>query len=140
MASIQLETPIHAHAGRVWERLAAIGEPHRAFAGVLTDSRLESEDVRVVTFAGGQVVRERIVDVDPARMRIAYAVIGTDLVHHSASMQVFAAGDVSRFVWITDVLPDAAVEWIRPLMVQGIAALTTGVEAPAPESDPAQLG
>lgn len=130
MASIHLETLIRAPVARVWERLAATGEAHRAFAGVLTESHMESADVRSVTFANGMVARERIVDVDPARMRVAYAVIGTDLVHHSASMQVFADGaDACRFVWIADVLPGDAVEWIRPLMEQGMAALKQGAES-----------
>jgi uncharacterized protein YndB with AHSA1/START domain len=129
MASIQLETIIHAPAEQVWAALAAVGEAHRAFAGVLSGCRLEREDVRVVTFVNGLVVKEQIVDVDPTLMRIAYAVIESELAHHSASMQVGATTDrACRFVWITDVLPHDAAGWIRPLMEQGAEALKTNVE------------
>jgi len=87
MASIHLETVIEAPAEDVWAALAAVGEAHKAFSGVLSDCRLEREDVRVATFVNGLVVKERIVSVDQSRMRIAYAVIESALEHHGASMQ-----------------------------------------------------
>lgn len=124
MAAIHIETPIRAPAQRVWQALAATGDAHLAFAGVLTDCRLEREDLRVATFANGQVVKERIVSVEPQRMRIAYGVIESQFVHHSASMQVVARGDEECvFVWIADVLPHAAAAVITPLMEQGAQAL-----------------
>jgi hypothetical protein len=129
MASIHLETIIEAPAERVWGALAAAGEAHKAFAGVLSDCRLEDEDVRVATFTNGLVVKERIIGVDAAQMRIAYAVIESELEHHSASMQVAAANDAAcRFIWITDVLPHEAAAWIRPLMEEGARALKASVE------------
>ena len=57
MATVQIETPIRAPAQQVWQALAATGDAHLAFAGVLTGCRLEREDVRVATFANGQVIR-----------------------------------------------------------------------------------
>jgi uncharacterized protein YndB with AHSA1/START domain len=129
VASIHLETLIQAPAERVWAALAAIGEAHKAFSGVLSGCRLESDDVRVVTFLNGMVVKERIISVDPTRMRVAYAVIESELEHHSASMQISAVSDgACRFIWITDVLPHQAQEWIRPLMEEGAQALKTNVE------------
>jgi hypothetical protein len=136
MASIHLETIIEAPAEQVWAVLAAIGEAQRAFAGVLSDCRLERDDVRAVTFVNGLVVKERIVGVDPGRMRIAYAVIESGLEHHSASMQVVAASDgACRFVWVTDVLPHEAAAWIRPLMEEGAQALKAGVEGARATAD-----
>jgi hypothetical protein len=130
MASIFLEVTIRAPAERVWKQLRVIGEAHKLFAGVLSDCRLEREDLRVVTFANGLVVKEQIVDIDPARMRIAYAARESPLDHHSASMQVGAIGeDACRFTWITDVLPREAADWIRPLMEEGAAALKANVES-----------
>ncbi len=67
MAAVHIETSIRAPAPQVWQALAATGDAHLAFAGVLTDCRLEREDVRVATFANGQVVKERIVSVEPQR-------------------------------------------------------------------------
>ena len=129
MAAVHIEMLIRAPASQVWDALAATGDAHRAFAGVLIDCRLEREDVRVATFANGQVVKERIVSVEPQRMRVAYGVIESQFVHHSASMQVVARGEHECvFVWIADVLPHAAAAMIRPLMEQGAQALRSVME------------
>ena len=128
MAAIHVETRIRASAQRVWQALATPGDAHRAFAGVLKDSRMESEDLRIATFANGMVVKERIVSVEPQRMRIAYSVEG-QFAHHSASMQVVARGDNEcDFIWVTDVLPHAAAASITPLMEQGAKALQQAME------------
>ena len=124
MATVHIETSIRAPAQKVWQALAATGDAHLAFAGVLTDCRLEREDLRVATFANGQVIKERIISVDPQRMRVAYGVIESQFVHHSASMQVIPrGGHECVFVWIADVLPHAAAGMITPLMEQGARAL-----------------
>jgi len=135
MAAVHIETPIRAPAQKVWNALAATGDAHLAFAGVLTDCRLESEELRVATFANGQVIKERIVSVEPQRMRIAYGVIESQFVHHSASMQVVARGNEECvFVWIADVLPHAAAAAITPLMEQGARALRGVMENGSPLS------
>jgi uncharacterized protein YndB with AHSA1/START domain len=129
MAAIHVETRIRAPARQVWQALAATGDAHLAFAGVLTGCRLEREDVRVATFANGMVVKERVVSVEPQRMRIAYGVIESQFVHHSASMQVVARGDGEcDFVWVTDVLPHEAAAQITPLMEAGARALQAVME------------
>ena len=129
MAAVHVETRIRASAQKVWQALAATGEAHKAFAGVLKDSRLESEDLRIATFENGMVVKERIVSVEPERLRIAYSVIESQFVHHSASMQVVARGDNEcDFVWVADVLPHAAASSITPLMEQGARALKQVME------------
>ena len=131
MAAVHVETRIRASAQQVWQALAATGEAHRAFAGVLKDCRLESEDLRIATFANGMVVKERIVSVEPERMRFAYSVI-EKFVHHSATMQVVARGaNECDFVWTADVLPHAAAASITPLMEQGAQALRTVMEQKA---------
>lgn len=129
MAAVHVETRIRAPAQQVWQALAATGDAHRAFAGVLKDCRLESEDLRIATFANGMVVKERIVSVEPQRMRIAYSVIESQFQHHSASMQVVARGEAEcDFIWTADVLPHAAAAGITPLMEQGAKALKTVME------------
>jgi hypothetical protein len=98
---------------------------------VLTDCRLDG-DVRTVTFANAAVVRERIVDVDPAAMRVAYAVIGGGFEHHGASMQIVPEGDRRcRFVWVSDFVPDAKRAVVEPLVDAGCAALKRVLEAGA---------
>ena len=129
MAAVHVEARIRASAQQVWQALAAPGEAHRAFAALLKDCRMESEDLRIATFANGRVVKERIVSVEPQRMRIAYSVIESQFAHHSASMQVVARGNGEcDFVWTADVLPHAAAAAITPLMEQGAKALKTGME------------
>jgi uncharacterized protein YndB with AHSA1/START domain len=130
MASIHKEVAVAAPAEEVWAALRDVANPHRLFRGVLADARLEG-DARVVTFANGLVVRERIVAVDDGRRRIAYAAMREGLVHHSASMQVFAEGaGSSRFVWISDFLPDEAAAAIGPLIDAGAAAMKRTLEDP----------
>jgi hypothetical protein len=131
MAAIHIETRIRAPAEQVWKALAATGDAHLAFAGVLTACKLESEDVRVATFANGMAVKERIASVEPQRMRIAYGVIESQFLYHSASMQVVARGDREcDFVWIADVLPHSAAASITPLMEAGASALKKAMEKP----------
>lgn len=128
MAAVHIETRIRAPAQQVWQALAATGEAHLAFAGVLKGCRLEREDLRAATFANGMVVKERIVSVEPQRMRIAYSVI-EQFVHHSASMQVVARGDGEcDFIWVADVLPHDAAASITPLMEAGAQALQAVME------------
>ncbi len=123
MTSIDRDCEIDAPAADVW---AVLREPLgvlRAFAGVLTDATLDG-DVRVVTFANGNVVRERIVTVDDERMRIAYHVVGGSFEHHHASMQIVPNGDTRcRFVWISDFVPDAPRTFVEPLVDAGCAAI-----------------
>jgi hypothetical protein len=100
-----------------------VGAADKAFPGVLTDSRLDGE-VRTVTFANGMVVKERIVDIDEAARRVAYAVIDGRFSHHNASMQVLARGEgACGVVWTSDLLPDDAAPMVRDLVEQGALAL-----------------
>lgn len=73
--------------------------------------RLEGDE-RTLTLVDGGVVRELIIAVDDERRRLAYAVTETRLPldRHHASFQVFAEGEGSRLVWITDALP-TSVRW-----------------------------
>ena len=89
MASIHKEVFVDAPPEQVWEAVRDVGAiPTRLARGFVTDTRLEG-DSRLVTFADGTVVRERIVDVDDRTRRVAYAAVGWRATHHHASMQVF---------------------------------------------------
>jgi hypothetical protein len=75
------------------------------------------------------VARELIVDVDPERRRVAWAVVGGRLSHHNASAQAFAAGDAAcRIVWIADFLPDEHAPQVAAMIEQGLAAMKTTLE------------
>ena len=129
MATVIKEIELEASAGKAWALLRDFGAAHLAFPGVLTDSRLDG-DVRSVTFANGQVVRERIVTIDDARRRLAYGVIEGRFRHHSASIEVIAAGPQNcRVIWTGDFLPDEAAGVVAPLFELGAAALRRALTA-----------
>jgi hypothetical protein len=123
MASIIKEIELSVPADVAWRMLRDVGAVDKAFAPVLTDSRLDGA-VRTVTFANGMVAQEQIVAIDDAHRRVAYAVVGGRFTHHNASMQVVDRGDgKSCVVWASDLLPDAAAGMVRELVEQGAKAL-----------------
>lgn len=128
MASMTVESELTCPAERAWSLLADFSAPHKAFAGVLTGARLE-EGGRVVTFANGMEVREILVDLDGARRRVAYAVVGGRFTQHAAAMQIVEDGRGCRFLWTSDFLPNEATPLVEGLMRQGAAAFAQAAEA-----------
>lgn len=110
MASVQKEIIIDADPAAAWAIISDfIDGPVRMAPGFVTDSRLDEPDVRVVTFANGTVLRERLIALDNDLRRLVFSIIGGTMqpTHDNASMQVLPHGDGgSRFVWIHDVQPD----------------------------------
>ena len=133
MASITKDTPLAVNAATAWAALRDVGRPHLVFRGVLTDARMEG-DYRIVTFANGMVVRERIVDLDDTARRLAYTVVDGPFTHHHATFQVRAEPDgTSRLTWVADLLPDEVAPMVEELMDHGAvaAAATFGAQADA---------
>jgi hypothetical protein len=132
MATIIKETLVDASAASVWDALRDFGAVHERVApGFVVDSRLEG-DVRTVTFFNGAVAREALVGVDDGARRLAYAVVesGLGLTHHNASAAVVPEGDGrSRFVWVTDVLPDEAAPVVAGMMEQGLEVMRRTLSA-----------
>jgi carbon monoxide dehydrogenase subunit G len=135
MASIIRTAAIDAPPDVVWAALRDFGALHvRLAPGFVTDTRLEDEGTRVVTFASGAVAREVLVGRDDAARRLSYSVVESPLgaTHHNASAQVFADGaGGSHFVWTTDVLPDEVAGPIAGLMEQGLGAVQRTLSVPA---------
>jgi hypothetical protein len=128
MASLYQETLLNLPASKVWQALRDISKTHELFAGVLTDCQAEG-DYRTVTFAGGMVVKERIVAIDEDRQRVAYTVLGDVFDYHAASMQVVPVSDQQcKFVWFSDFLPAERSEVVAPLMRAGCAAVRRSLE------------
>ncbi len=120
MASIRKEIPIDARPDDVWAAIREVGAVHQRLApGFVTDTRMDGEAARVVTFANGLVVRELIVDVDDAARRLAYTAVGGRSTHHNASFQVLPDGEGTRLVWLADVLPHEVAKPIGEMMEQG---------------------
>lgn len=124
MASIYKDVPLAAPASVVWDAVRDFGAVHTRLApGFVTDTRLDG-DARIVTFANGNVVRERLVDCDEVRQRLAYAIASERMTQHSASIHVMADGaNHCRVIWITDVLPNEIASYIEAQMELGAAAM-----------------
>lgn len=134
MASIYKETLIDAPPEAVWAALRDFGALHeRLVPGFVVDADL-CGDTRVITFFNGSVARERLVGTDDEIRRLAYTVVDGPLhaTHHNASAQVVAELDGrSRFVWVTDVLPDELEAPTSGLMDRGLAVIKQTLEAGA---------
>ena len=135
MASIRKEILINAPPEHVWAALRNVGAVHTRLARqFVIDTKLDG-DSRLVTFANGEVVRERIVDVDDRARRLAYAVVEWRTTHHNASFQVVPDGESRcRLVWITDLLPDSLADLVGGFVEQGCAAIKVTLETSAAES------
>jgi uncharacterized protein YndB with AHSA1/START domain len=129
MASIHKEMYVDASPDHVWAAFREVGAIHTRLArGFVTDTKLEG-DTRIVTFANGMVARERIIDVDDAKRRLAYSVVESRPTHHHATFQVFAEGAGSRVVWVADLLPNELKPAIDEMMDHGMRAMKSTLEA-----------
>lgn len=125
MATIYKEFTVDAPVDRVWDALRDFGAlDRRLAAGFVTACRLVEPGLRAVTFANGRTVHERLVGLDEEARRVAYTVTDGQASHHNASAQVFPEGPGrTRFVWITDLLPDEFAAPIGGMMDLGLAAM-----------------
>jgi hypothetical protein len=123
MASIVKQFRLDAPAATVWDAVADFGELHtRLVPGFVTATELDG-DVRIVTFANGMVVRERLVGLDPSHKRLAYANELEGASHHAASVTLADDGAGCVATWTTDVLPDALADPVSSMMDDGVAAM-----------------
>lgn len=140
MASIRKEIIVAAPPPLVWDAVRDVGALHtRLVPGFVVDTRMEP-GLRVVTFASGQVLRERIVACDEAARRLVWAIEDAWLDHHNGALEVAADGDAScRVTWTTDLLPDDRAAQVAPLMERGLAVMQATLEAAA-SGQPARDG
>jgi uncharacterized protein YndB with AHSA1/START domain len=130
MASIRKEISIDARPEDVWSALRDWGAIHeRLVPGFVTDARLDGGD-RVVTFFNGATLREVLIDSDDEARRLVWSVVDGPYTHHNGAAQVIAEGDGRcRFVWVADLLPDAAAAPTAEMMEQGVAVVKKTLEA-----------
>jgi hypothetical protein len=131
MTSIRREISINASPEHVWSAVRDVGALHtRLVPGFVVDTKLE-DGARMVTFGNGSVARELIVDVDDQARRIAWAVVGTRMTHHNASLQLFAENGGTRGVWIVDLLPHEIAPQIAGMIEQGLSVMKRTMEGSA---------
>jgi Polyketide cyclase / dehydrase and lipid transport len=130
MASISEEIAVEVGIDQAWAALRQVGNVHELFAPVLVGAHLDG-DTRTVRFANGMVAKERILDVDNERRRVAYTALDVPgMTYHHASMQLVDAGPGRcRFVWVTDFLPQEIRGNLTPLIEQGAGALKSNLES-----------
>jgi Polyketide cyclase / dehydrase and lipid transport len=129
MATIRIETTIDAAPEEVWDALRDFGALHTRLApGFAIDTKLDGSD-RLVTFFTGTTLRERLISCDDEARRLAWTIIDGPYEHHNGAAQVFGAGGATRFVWTSDLLPDAAGEPTRAMMQQGAEAIRRALES-----------
>lgn len=129
MSSIYRQLEIDVPADHVWSALADVGALHtRLVQGFVVDTKLEGNE-RLVTFANGMAVTERIVSLDQANMRLSYTVIAGRASHHHAAVQAHPlSSSRCRVVWVTDVLPDELAGPIGEMVNAGVAAMKRTLE------------
>ena len=97
--------------------------------GFLTDSKLDGDDVRVVTFANGMVARETLVSSDDQQRRLVYAIMDQRFKHYSASVQVFPETSGSRLVWLIDLLPNDFAGQVKQMTEHAVVAMKKALES-----------
>jgi hypothetical protein len=132
MTSLRCEILVDVPAPLAWTALKNVPRTHELYAGVLVDGRFEG-DIRTVTFANGMLVRERIIAIDEARMRVAYAVLGDRFEQHAASMRIVpVSARQCHFVWVSGFLPETNADTVGSLMAKSCAPLKRVLETNHP--------
>lgn len=143
MAMIRRQVLVAAPAALVWDAVRDVGALHtRLVPGFVVATRLEP-GLRIVTFASGRVLRERIVACDDAARRLVWAIEDAWLAHHNGALEVeeaAAGGAGCRVTWTADLLPDDRAAQVGPMMERGLAVMKATLEAAAAPGQPAGDG
>ena len=132
MATIRKAFDLPLPADQVWEALADFYAVHERVAPGFLTGLVAEDGARVVTFSNGSTAREVLVACDQVHRRLVYTIPNERMSAHSASFQVFEAGEATaQVIWITDVLPDAIAPYIDGQMALGVAAMVETLSRPA---------
>jgi hypothetical protein len=135
MASIRKEHLIEVDPELAWAALRdwpALDE--RLVPGFVTDVRLDGED-RIVTFYNQFVARERLVSSSDADRRLVWSIVDGPFTHYNGAAQVLPAGKDTRFVWISDLMPDEMAEQVEEMMGRGIDTIKHTLETAERRAD-----
>ena len=129
VTSIDRHVIVDVPPEQAWDALRDFGALHTRLArGFATDCRLEGSD-RVVTFANGTILRERLIAIDEERRRVVWTILDGPFTHHNGAAQVSDEGGRTRFEWTTDLLPDELHDGIAAAMERGLAAIKETLES-----------
>jgi hypothetical protein len=130
MASIHHDIFIAVAPEAIWRAVRAVDRLHDLLVPgfVIATEMLEGEGapVRRVAFANGHVVDEAIVSIDDERRRLVWTV--KQFEHHNGVLTVSEAQGGARVNWTADLLPDALVGQVSPMMAQGLAIMKAHLE------------
>jgi hypothetical protein len=133
MASISKQVTINVPLAVVWAALRDYGALHEMADGFVTSTTMDGND-RMVTFAGGRVLRERLISIDDDAHRVAWTIVDGPYSHHNGVARLFADDDRTTFVWTADLLPDGAAEPTAQAMDAGLKAIKRTLESRAGQS------
>ena len=130
MATIRKIINLNVPTEKAWAALADFHHVHTRLApGFVTDSTPDGDDTRVVTFANGSTARETLVTMDTGMRRVVYHIRSERLTHHNASAELVPDGaSRCRFIWTTDVLPDAIAPYVDGQMTEGARVMKAALE------------
>jgi len=131
MATIRKSEVFALPAGEAWSAFRDWGGVHQRLAqGFVTDTVVEADGARTVTFANGFTAREVLVTMDDGDRRLVYSAAGGQLSHHNGVFEVEEDGSGRcRINWTADLLPEAMAPVISGMMDQGMAAMKRTLEA-----------
>lgn len=134
-ATISKTFVVDVPADQVWAALRDVHAlPTRLAAGFVTNSRRDGDD-RLLTFANGMEVRERILAIDEDHRRVVYSVIGGEMNFHRASATVTTKPNgQTQFTWTAQVAPAELAPGMDGMMEVGAAAIKQTLETTAVES------
>jgi hypothetical protein len=133
MALLRTEISIAAAPADVWDVIGDFAAgPLRMAPGFVVGCEA-GDEIRVVTFADGVVVHERLVALDEGSRRITYSVVGGTVRpdHDIAQMQVLPEDGGCRFVWTRDLRPDELGPGFQAAMDRGAEVIRRTLEAAA---------
>jgi hypothetical protein len=128
MATIRKETTIDVPVDTAWGALRDYGALHELAVGFVTATEMDGGD-RLVTFANGTILRERLISIDDEARRVAWTIVDGPYSHHNGATQVFGEGERrTRFVWTADLLPDETAAPTAEAMEIGTQAIKRELE------------
>jgi Polyketide cyclase / dehydrase and lipid transport len=130
MATIRKSAVFALPASKAWSAFREWGAVHERLArGFVTDTKVQADGARIVSFANGFTAREVLVTMDDDARRLVYSAAGEQLSHHNGVFEVAEDGpDRCRIDWTADLLPEEMAPVVGRMMEDGMAAMKRTLE------------